>query len=150
MSEPNCAHLDPHRGGCCTVLPYFVGHVLELPLTMTQDYSLFHVLHQNSIDLWKRQIDLVLEKRGLISFNIHPDYIVKDPYLSTYRRLLEYLAKVCADRDVWIALPKEVNDWWRQRRDCTLTNAHALREKGRLVYEFAEAKTRLHDHAFVL
>ncbi len=43
MSLPNVAHLDPQRGGCCTVFPYFIGSVLELPVTMTQDYSLFHI-----------------------------------------------------------------------------------------------------------
>ena len=44
MSVPNVAHLEPQRGGCCTVMPYFVGDILELPLTTTQDYSLFHIL----------------------------------------------------------------------------------------------------------
>jgi len=43
-SVPNVAHLDPQRGGCCTVMPYFVGKMLELPVTMTQDYTLFHIL----------------------------------------------------------------------------------------------------------
>ena len=33
MSVPNAAHLEPQRGGCCTVMPYFVGNILELPLT---------------------------------------------------------------------------------------------------------------------
>ena len=41
MSVPNVAHLEPQRGGCCTVMPYFVGDLLELPLTTIQDYSLF-------------------------------------------------------------------------------------------------------------
>ena len=31
MSVPNVAHLDPQRGGCCTVMPYFVGNLLEIP-----------------------------------------------------------------------------------------------------------------------
>jgi hypothetical protein len=31
MSIPNVAHLDPQRGGCCTVFPYFIGRILELP-----------------------------------------------------------------------------------------------------------------------
>ncbi len=39
MSVPNVAHLEPQRGGCCTVMPFFVGKILELPLTTTQDYS---------------------------------------------------------------------------------------------------------------
>lgn len=116
MSIPNCGHLDPQRGGCCTVMPYFIGDILELPLTMTQDYSLFHYLNTTSIELWKQQIELVLEKHGLISFNIHPDYIIEDTYRDVYYRLLEHLQKVCHERNVWIALPGEVNEWWRQRR----------------------------------
>ena len=46
MSVPNAAHLEPQRGGCCTVMPYFVGNILELPLTTVQDYSLFHILER--------------------------------------------------------------------------------------------------------
>ncbi len=42
MSVPNVAHLEPQRGGCCTVFPYFIGNILELPLTTSQDYTLFH------------------------------------------------------------------------------------------------------------
>lgn len=29
MSVPNVAHLNPQRGGCCTVMPYFIGDTLE-------------------------------------------------------------------------------------------------------------------------
>ena len=59
MSVPNAAHLEPQRGGCCTVMPYFVGDILELPLTTTQDYSLFHILGEYSTALWKEQIELL-------------------------------------------------------------------------------------------
>ena len=48
MSVPNAAHLEPQRGGCCTVMPYFVGDILELPLTTAQDYTLFHILNDYS------------------------------------------------------------------------------------------------------
>ncbi|HEY2384482.1 MAG TPA: hypothetical protein VGK48_25165 [Terriglobia bacterium] len=137
MSVPNCGHLDPQRGGCCTVMPYFIGNILELPLTMSQDYSIFHFLRQHSIDLWKRQIDLVLEKHGLISFNVHPDYIIEEPYLSLYHKLLEHLARVREERNVWSAFPNQVNQWWRERRNRPEVNARARIEKGRLVYEIA-------------
>ena len=53
MSVPNVAHLEPQRGGCCTVMPYFVGDILELPVTTTQDYALFNYLNEYSIDLWR-------------------------------------------------------------------------------------------------
>ena len=49
MSVPNVAHLEPQRGGCCTVMPYFIGDIVELPLTMTQDYSLFHIMEKYSM-----------------------------------------------------------------------------------------------------
>src|SRR5579859_6208265 len=77
MSVPNVAHLEPQRGGCCTVMPFFVGNILELPLTTIQDYSLFHILGDYSIDLWKKQIELIMQRNGLVSFITHPDYLIK-------------------------------------------------------------------------
>ena len=115
MSVPNVAHLDPQRGGCCTVMPYFVGNLVELPVTMTQDYSLFHILNDYSGDLWKTQIKLVMEKHGLLSFIIHPDYITTDPERRVFDALLSHLAELRTDKGVWIATPGEVNRWWRQR-----------------------------------
>ncbi len=120
MSIPNAAHLDPQRGGCCTVLPFFVGNILELPLTTTQDYSLFHILNDYSIRLWVEQISLVREKHGLISFIIHPDYIIADAARRVYIELLHYLAELRSKGDTWIALPSEVAAWWRLRSEMNL------------------------------
>jgi hypothetical protein len=115
MSVPNVAHLEPQRGGCCTVMPYFVGRILELPLTTTQDYSLFHIIGDYSIDLWKRQIELILAKSGLVSFVAHPDYLHELRAQAVYRKLLEHLAQLRADQGTWVALPGEVDRWWRNR-----------------------------------
>ncbi len=120
MSVPNVAHLDPQRGGCCTVLPFFIGDVLELPLTTTQDYSLFHVLNDYSLDLWKRQIALVTEQHGLASFIVHPDYVVDRRARHTYQALLAHLAQLRADGALWIPLPREVDRWWRERSEMTV------------------------------
>ena len=97
------------------MLPYFIGHILELPVTTTQDYSLFHILNQYSMDLWKRQIELIRRQNGLISFITHPDYLTNEATRSVYRHLLAYLAALREDKRVWITTPGEVNDWWRQR-----------------------------------
>lgn len=115
MSIPNVAHLDPQRGGCCTVMPYFIGDLLELPVTTTQDYSLFHILQDYKIDLWKAQIELIIEKHGLLSFIIHPDYVMTARERHVFEQLLSHLAALRQDRGVWIATPGEVNRWWRQR-----------------------------------
>ncbi len=117
MSVPNVAHLDPQRGGCCTVMPYFIDNLLELPVTTIQDYSLFHILQDYKIDIWKTQIELIMEKHGLLSFIVHPDYVITAPERKVYEELLSYLSGLRKDRGVWIATPGEVNRWWRQRAE---------------------------------
>jgi len=115
MSVPNVAHLDPQRGGCCTVMPYFVGRLLELPLTTIQDYSLLHILGDYSIDLWKTQIDLIRSEHGLISFIVHPDYVRGPREQAVYVQLLSHLQRLREDHHVWAALPGDIEQWWRRR-----------------------------------
>jgi hypothetical protein len=122
MSVPNSGHLEPQRGGCCTIMPYFVDKILELPVTTTQDYSLFNYLRNFSIDLWKRQIDLILEQNGLISFIVHPDYITKDRESHIYQQLLAHLAWLRTRRNIWVAMPGEIDRWWRQRSKMELVS----------------------------
>lgn len=120
MSVPNLAHFEPQQGGCCTVLPYFIDNVLELPLTTTQDYALFHYLGDYSIDLWKSQAELILANNGLVSFITHPDYLAKLREREVYVELLRYLVRLRAERNVWVALPSEIDSWWRDRREMRL------------------------------
>ncbi|MFY9644130.1 MAG: hypothetical protein WAK29_03075 [Terriglobales bacterium] len=115
MSVPTSAHLEPQRGGCCTVMPYFVGKMLELPVTTTQDYSLFNYLRSFSIDLWKRETDLLLEQNGLMSFIVHPDYIMQERENGLYRQLLAYLVRLRDEKNVWVTAPGNIDRWWRQR-----------------------------------
>jgi hypothetical protein len=120
MSVPNVAHLDPQPGGCCTVMPYFVGDVLEIPVTTIQDYTLFNILSDYSINIWKRQTEIILEKHGLMSFILHPDYMMKQRERRVCSELLEHLATLKRDNRVWITTPGEVNRWWRQRAEMKL------------------------------
>ena len=121
-SVPNVAHLDPQRGGCCTVFPFFNGKILELPVTMAQDYSLFHILRDYSIGVWKEQISLIREKHGFMQVIIHPDYIRDKAARQVYTQLLCYLSDLRARGAIWIALPGEVATWWRQRNELKLVN----------------------------
>jgi hypothetical protein len=134
MSVPNVAHLEPQRGGCCTVMPYFVGNILELPLTTTQDYSLFHVLGDYTIELWQQQIEAIAAENGLISFIVHPDYVKEARARRTYVRLLGELAALRDSRRTWIALPADVNSWWRNRDRMKL-----VRHGGKWVIEGEDA-----------
>ena len=120
MSVPNVAHLEPQRGGCCTVMPYFIDRILELPLTTVQDYSLFHILGDYSVGLWKQQIDMIFKRNGLISFIIHPDYMIEKRARDLYAELLQLLVDLREKQRLWIALPGEVNQWWRNRSQMKL------------------------------
>jgi hypothetical protein len=120
MSFPNVAHLEPQSGGCCTVMPYFIDKILELPLTTVQDYSLLHILGESSINIWERQIELIKQKNGLISFIIHPDYLRGNREIELYRLLLGHLCRLRAEEGLWIALPGEVDRWWRARNKMKL------------------------------
>ncbi len=115
MSVPNTARLDPQRGGCCTVFPYFVGNVLEIPLTTTQDYSLIHVLGRGDAGLWRDQTERILARHGLISVNTHPDYLADKAGRAIYAELLDLLAHLRDERNLWAALPGEIEAWWRRR-----------------------------------
>ena len=160
MSVPNVAHLDPQRGGCCTVMPYFVGKILELPVTTTQDYTLFNILDDYSINLWKKQIDLIMEKHGLISFIVHPDYVKSSREQAVFEALLAHLVDLRSEKAIWITTPGEVDRWWRQRAEMKLVKddlgwhvegpgsdrarvAYAHEDDGRLCYTCNPASVEL-------
>jgi hypothetical protein len=125
MSVPNSAHLEAQRGGCCTVFPYFLGKVLELPVTMTQDYSLFHILRQYSTDLWRRQLSMIRDVHGLASVIVHPDYLTGEREMNVYRELLNHLREEERRNRLWLALPADVDRWWRQRAAMQLRQTSA-------------------------
>lgn len=122
MSIPNVGHLDPQRGGCCTVFPYFVGDIVELPLTCIQDYSLFHVLNEYSTQLWRKQIQRIMENFGLITILVHPDYVAETRARAAYEELLGHLAVVRETNNLWAPLPKDLAAWWRQRSKMKLVS----------------------------
>jgi hypothetical protein len=122
MSVPNAAHLEPQRGGCCTVMPYFVGDVLELPLTTTQDYSLFHIIGDYSTRIWREEMEQVLASHGFLSFIVHPDYLTERRAEDVYVQLLSELSQLRTDRNVWIAAPGDIDAWWRSRAEMRLVN----------------------------
>jgi hypothetical protein len=122
MSFPSVAHLDPQRGGCCTIMPYFIDGIVELPLTTIQDYSLLHILRESTINIWEQQIALIQQRNGLISFIVHPDYLGGKRELALYTSLLAKLSRLRAEAGLWITLPGEVDRWWRARNKMKLVS----------------------------
>ena len=92
------------------------GYV-ELPYTLAQDSTLFLLLQESTIDVWKRKLDWVAEHGGMAMLNVHPDYIdfsgAGQPGVSypirLYADFLNELKQRWAGR-YWQALPREVAD----------------------------------------
>ena len=154
MSVPNVAHLDPQRGGCCTVMPYFIGDILEIPVTTIQDYTLFNILGDYSTNIWREQTSIICKKSGLMSFIVHPDYVIRDHERVVYEELLHHIVDLSEQKAIWIATPSKVNEWWRKRAQMKLVQgpsgwtieggdsrarvAYAHLDGDRLVYEIEQ------------
>jgi hypothetical protein len=86
--------------------------MVELPITLPQDHTLFAILQNPDADVWIRKAQFLRERHGMVLALTHPDY-ADDPRMADgYRSLLEGFH---GDRTVWHALPREVAAWWRQR-----------------------------------
>jgi hypothetical protein len=145
-SFPDSDPFEPQPGGCCSIMPFFFGDVVELPITLTQDHTMFEILREPGIDLWRRKSDWIMARHGLINVIVHPDYVVEQKLLDRYEAFLAYLAE---HADGWRALPRDAARWWRQREGLTVAAdgtiagaadygasvAHAVEHHGRLVIE---------------
>ena len=111
--------LEPQPDGVGTIFPFWVSQdgqygYVEIPYTLPQDSTLFILLRENSIDIWKRKLDWIAQKGGLALVGVHPDYMSfnghknPDEYShQLYLDLLKYVTTRYADQ-CWFALPKQV------------------------------------------
>ncbi len=119
---------EPISVGTHTLFPFWVpneqkgdGYV-ELPYTLVQDYTLFVVLQERSIDIWKRQIDWIAQHGGMVLVNTHPDYMVFDgspnaidEYPSEhYDAMLSYLQSQYAGEFIHM-LPRETGSYCEEQ-----------------------------------
>ena len=111
---------EPQPGGSCTWLPFFIGDVVEFPITMAMDHTIFEVLNQMTDAIWREKAMLLREYGGMALMLTHPDYLLDEERLLVYEGFLQWLAP---DRTAWHALPGEVAAWWRAR-SCTHLERH--------------------------
>lgn len=113
-SYTDTAPFEPQAGGCCTWLPYMIGDLVELPMTLTQDHTLFDLLGHRDETVWLDKARFLRERGGMALLLTHPDYVDKPHLLESYERFLEAFA---SDSSAWKALPHEVSSWWRRRAE---------------------------------
>jgi peptidoglycan/xylan/chitin deacetylase (PgdA/CDA1 family) len=111
-SFPDTDPFEPQPGGCCSVLPFLIGDLVELPITLVQDHTLWEILREPSIDRWVEKTRWIIENRGLVNLLVHPDYVLTEDRLTLYDEFLGFLR---AQADGWHALPRDVAQWWKDR-----------------------------------
>jgi peptidoglycan/xylan/chitin deacetylase (PgdA/CDA1 family) len=129
-SFPHSDPFQPQPGGCCAVHPYFYGEVVELPVTLDQDFTVFDLLRERTSRLWIDKSRWLIRHHGLVNVIVHPDYLTPER-LERYEELLAFLA---GPPHGWHALPRDVAAWWRQRAQLQIENrnggAHVVGEAG--------------------
>jgi hypothetical protein len=103
---------EPQPGGCCTYWPFFNEQLVELPITLPQDHTLFRVLRDADPDLWRVKALELRQRGGMVLVLAHPDYADDPEMQAAWERLL---AEFAEDPTMWQALPREVASWWRDR-----------------------------------
>lgn len=111
-SYPDSDPFEPQPGGCCSWLPFCNRGLVELPITLPQDHTLFVVLRARDGRLWVDKAERIRASGGLALLITHPDYVDEAPVAQAYAELLAHFAD---DPGVWRALPAEVAGWWRRR-----------------------------------
>jgi hypothetical protein len=117
---------EPQPDGAGTIFPFWVpsgngaGGYVEIPYTLPQDFTLFILLRNRNIDIWKRKLDWIVSNGGMALMLIHPDYICLSgstprgeeyPY-GYYREFLEYVKRKY-DGQYYHVLPRELAAMWK-------------------------------------
>jgi glycosyltransferase involved in cell wall biosynthesis/peptidoglycan/xylan/chitin deacetylase (PgdA/CDA1 family) len=158
---------EPQPDGVRTIFPFWVpGRVpeegyVELPYTLVQDFTLFRILNEPDIAIWKNKLDWVAAHGGMALLDSHPDYMHFDEGpapagtypAALYAEFLAY-AKEKYGAVFWHALPREVASYYKsalpdpnernsRKRICMVT--HSNYETDNRVRRYAEALARRGD-----
>lgn len=160
---------EPEPDGVATLFPFWVpgpggrGFV-ELPYTLVQDYTLFGVLREPGIDIWKRKLDWIAARGGMALLNTHPDYMSfegapawDEAPVSHYEDFLKYVRERYGD-SVWTALPRDVARYYTsalppgarnsRRKVCMVTHSNYAGDNR--VRRYAETLVRRGDQVDVI
>ncbi|CAD7766603.1 MAG: hypothetical protein DNFNHJIP_00001 [Candidatus Argoarchaeum ethanivorans] len=113
---------EPQPEGIGTVYPFWVNGksdmdgFVELPYTLPQDFTLFILMREQGIDVWKEKLAWIAEKGGMALLNTHPDYmsfngrnVSEQTYPSEYYENFLRHVEIRYEGQFWQALPREVS-----------------------------------------
>lgn len=156
---------EPQPDGVNTIFPFWVSSpnrpgYLEMPYTLPQDFTMFIILRERGPEIWKKKLDWIVERGGMVLVNVHPDYLnfgdqkakASEFPASYYESFLQYVAQRYAGQ-YWHALPREVAEFGARvrparpnnssKRICMVSYSHY--EGDNRVMRYAEALAKRGD-----
>ncbi|HEU5123477.1 MAG TPA: glycosyltransferase [Verrucomicrobiae bacterium] len=125
---------EPQPDGCQTIFPYWIsngngGNYVELPYTVPQDSTVFLLLREQNLDLWKHKLDWIAQNGGMALLNVHPDYMnftSEEPRSRSYpaewyAEFLKYVRDKYQD-SFWNPLPRQLATWFRTTHPLSQTS----------------------------
>jgi len=105
---------------------------IELPYTLPQDHTLFVIMGEKNIDIWKKKLDWIAEHGGMALLITHPDYMnfeekkdgIGEYPITYFTEFLEYIKNEYKDQ-YWNALPKDIADFWTKN---FLPKEHSIKQ----------------------
>jgi glycosyltransferase involved in cell wall biosynthesis len=160
---------EPEPDAVGTVFPFWVpgpnnSGFVELPYSLPQDFTLFVVLRERNIEIWKKKLDWVAACGGMALLNTHPDYMCfegqaeKDEFPAAfYEEFLTYAREKYADA-YWSTTPCEVARFYcstmplkaRNSRKKVCMLVHNTYETDNRVRRYAEALAKRGDQVEVI
>ena len=124
--------IEPQPEGMKTIFPFWVKNneqhkgFLEIPYTLAQDFTLFILLRERGIAVWKKKLDWIVQNQGMALVNSHPDYMQFDEKSSkpnTYpvQRYIDFIKYV---RETY---PDQY--WQPLHKDLAMTMPQLVRKK---------------------
>lgn len=112
---------EPQSDGAGTIFPFLVKGsssqkgFFEMPYTLPHDFTLFVILQEKNIDIWKKKVDWIAENGGTVIMTTHPDYMnfngkkldLEEYPVRLYEEFLRYI-KTKYDGLYWHVLPKNL------------------------------------------
>jgi hypothetical protein len=131
---------EAQSDGMRTIFPFLVQHgatphtYVELPYTLPQDFTLFILMQEHNIEIWKKKLAWIVAHGGMALVLTHPDYMHfggakrrREEYPAEY--YVEFLKHIQGNYagQYWPALPRDVARFRRCTHDRAFPSGQADR-----------------------
>ena len=119
---------EPQPEGAGTIYPFWhrngteMQGFIELPYTLPQDFTLYILMQEKNIDIWKRKLDWIAEKGGMALLISHPDYMnfdrrrckIDEYPAQFFEEFLEHIENRYRGQ-YWHVLPSQLAEFWKEK-----------------------------------